>query len=601
MAELALPLIGLGALYVLSNKKPENNRSNETFTNMGRNTNNLPNTAVPNNNYPIPRQPIDRTSDNYTRQYINENKTTDKFFNSNIGLANKTDAQINKEFKSLSGNDLTEKNFKHNNMVPYFGSKVTGPQSSMHSNTILDNYQGSGSQNIKKAEQAPLFKPEDNVQWSHGVPNNTDFMQSRQLPSTKMANVLPWEQEKVGPGIGLGYTTEGAGGFNSGMLDREAWQPPTVDELRVVTNPKVTYGLEGHQGPAHSEVQNLPIQGKVEKNRPDTDFALGPQRWLTTTGSSLGQTQKPEQMMGHVNSCSTEYYGHGGTVEGEVSYVKGHNEEPHKQQLCSLPVTVPAAQGQGTAGPNDYSIKGYNIPKNNRLVSCESQNNGAMGGINSTFKAMVAPIMDALRPGRKENVIYNANQLGNIQSAVPNLPLTNPNDKPKTTNKEMTADKVGLNYLNVSHVAGTQGGYQSTDIQVRDQQRNVGDSSTSGNIGNTSSTNAQMNVSAWNEQRNNENKTYQNWPMAGGTQIFQPNANVQIAKRDSDRVTNRLQCENFVQQNQPVISASIPSAETYGKINMPQQYDTEINSNRINPDILSAFKNNPYAQSLNSF
>ena len=110
MAELALPLIGLGALYVLSNKKPENNRSNETFTNMGRNINNLPNTAVPNNNYPIPRQPIDRTSDNYTRQYLNENQTTDKFFNSNIGLANKTDAQINKEFKSLSGNDLTEKN-----------------------------------------------------------------------------------------------------------------------------------------------------------------------------------------------------------------------------------------------------------------------------------------------------------------------------------------------------------------------------------------------------------------------------------------------------------------------------------------------------------
>ena len=51
-----------------------------------------------------------------------------------------------------------------------------------------------------------------------------------------MANVLPWEQQKVAPGLGLGYTTEGAGGFNSGMLDRKAWAPPTVDELRVKTN-----------------------------------------------------------------------------------------------------------------------------------------------------------------------------------------------------------------------------------------------------------------------------------------------------------------------------------------------------------------------------
>ena len=60
------------------------------------------------------------------------------------------------------------------------------------------------------------------MQWSHGAPNQSDFLQSRQLPSTKMANAVPWEQQKVGPGLGLGYTTEGAGGFNSGMLDRSS-------------------------------------------------------------------------------------------------------------------------------------------------------------------------------------------------------------------------------------------------------------------------------------------------------------------------------------------------------------------------------------------
>ena len=373
--------------------------------------------------------------------------------------------QKNSNFQSLSGNDLTPGNFKHNNMVPFFGGKITGPQTVGNNfQTILDNYQGAGSTDIKKVEQAPLFKPSDNVQWSHGAPNQSDFLQSRQLPSTKMANAVPWEQEKVGPGLGLGYTTEGAGGFNSGMLDRCAWQPPTVDDLRTATNPKVTYGLQGHQGPAQSSVQNLPVQGKVEKHSPDTAFAMGSDRWFTTTGSSLGATQIPEQMLGNVNKCTSEYYGSGGTVEGEVSYVnKGHVEEPHKQQLCSLPVTVPTAQGHGIVGPNDYGIKGYDIPKNNRHFSCESQNNGAVGAINSTFKAMMAPIVDALRPSRKENVIYNANQLGNIQSAVPSLPLTNPNDKPRATNKEMTAGKVGLNYLNISHASAGQGGGTSSN------------------------------------------------------------------------------------------------------------------------------------------
>jgi len=57
----------------------------------------------------------------------------------------------------------------------------------------------------------------------------------------------------------------------------------------------------------------------------------------------------------------------------------------------------------------------------------------------------------------------------------------------------MTAGKVGLNYLNISHASAGQGGaHQVTDVQVRGQQRNIGDSSTSGNIGNTSSTSAQM-------------------------------------------------------------------------------------------------------------
>ena len=605
MAELVIPLIGLGALYVVSNKdknKPTTN--NEKFTNMGKDENNLPNTHIQNKNFPVHIQEIDKTSENYTRQYINPNQTTDKFFNYDVGLNNIETNEINSEFHSLSGNGISKGDFKHNNMVPFFGGKITGPQVNNNiGSTILDNYQGSGSISIKKTEQAPLFKPQDHTQWSHGVPNQSDFLQSRQLPSTKMANTLPWEQEKVAPGLGLGYTTEGAGGFNSGMLDRKAWQPPTVDELRVATNPKVTYGLQGHQGPAQSSVQNLPVQGKVEKYTPDTAFAMGSDRWFTTTGSSLGATQIPEQMLGNVNKCTTQYYGSGGTVEGEVSYVNNsHTEEPHKQQLCSLPVTVPASQGHGNAGPNDYGFKGYNIPKNNRHYSCESQNNGVVGGINSTFKAMMAPIVDALRPSRKENIIYNANQLGNIQSAVPSLPLTNPNDKPRTTNKEMTAGKVGLNYLNISHASAGQGGaHQVTDVQVRGQQRNIGDSSTSGNIGNTSSTSAQMDVTAWNAQHNNINKTYENWPMAGGTQIFQPNANVQVARRDGDRVNNRMQCDDFIQPEKNLLSTTIPSAETFGKINMPQQYDLEVNSNRINPDILSAFKSNPYAQSLNSY
>ena len=517
-------------------------------------------------------------------------------------LSNLSSKSGSNTINSLSGNTINQGEFKHNNMVPFFGSKVKGPLiDSNHSQSILDNHQGAGTQSINKSEVAPLFKPEDNVQWTHGVPNYSEFLQSRQLPSTKIANVLPWEQEKVGPGLGLGCTTEGAGGFNSGMLNRDAWKPPTVDELRVKTNPKVTYGLQGHEGPADVKIKKPEVIGTVEKYRQNTDYALGPDRWFTTTSNVLGPKQIPQSMLQDNNRLTTtsEYYGAGGNDgDSKSSYHKGNYEPSNRPEFCPKDFTPVSAAGQGTATLSDYGVKGYNIPKNNRGANCQPTNNGTAGGINGAFRAMVAPIVDALRPSRKENVIGNANQTGNVTALVPNLPITNPADNVKTTIKETTVDKVGLNYLNVSKLSVPEGGYQHSQLQVKDQERNTGDSSSMGFV---NGPDAQMNVGAWDNQRNNVNKTYESRPAPGGTQIFNSRENVQIAKRDVDRVNNRLQCSDFVIQRSGSMADTIPSLDSYGKINMPQQYSQEVNSDRMNPDILSAFKNNPYAQSLNSY
>jgi hypothetical protein len=43
-----------------------------------------------------------------------------------------------------------------------------------------------------------------------------------------------------------------------------------------------------------------------------------------------------------------------------------------------------------------------------------------------------------------------------------------------------------------------------------------------------------------------------------------------------------------------------PSVQTYGAIRAPQYYNECYGCDRINPDILTAFKNNPYTQSLTS-
>jgi hypothetical protein len=47
--------------------------------------------------------------------------------------------------------------------------------------------------------------------------------------------------------------------------------------------------------------------------------------------------------------------------------------------------------------------------------------------------------------------------------------------------------------------------------------------------------------------------------------------------------------------------SAVPSIQTHGSINTPQYLYQSQGCDRINPDILTAFKNNPYTQSLNSW
>ena len=115
---------------------------------------------------------------------------------------------------TLSGDYLDSKEFKHNNMVPFNGGKIRGNTYDMNlSETILDNMVGSGTNVIKKIEQAPLFKPEDNMTYPNGTPNSSDFFQSRVNPGMRNSNNKPFESQRVAPGLNQGYTTQGSGGL----------------------------------------------------------------------------------------------------------------------------------------------------------------------------------------------------------------------------------------------------------------------------------------------------------------------------------------------------------------------------------------------------
>ena len=277
MAELAIPLVALGGLYVISNHDKDNEKSKEGFVSRGSNRNPGPLPGVdpptPPINYPK-NTPLEKTN---VRYYPDANQTTDKYFRQDVfqhieqNNPRESNGGGTQQALSLTGKPINKSDFKHNNMVPFFGARVKGSSTSHDgAQSRLDNMQGAGSQPIRKREQAPLFKPQANMTWANGMPNTTEFMLSRQMPSTKMNNIKPWDEERVAPGLGQGFTTKGSGsGYNAAVEDRKAWLPKTVNQLRVETNPRITFGLDGHQGPAVSRIKesgNMKTQGRVEKN-----------------------------------------------------------------------------------------------------------------------------------------------------------------------------------------------------------------------------------------------------------------------------------------------------------------------------------------------
>lgn len=598
--ELAIPLIALGGMYVISNQTKDEKINNKEiylkdkkqgFTNMGKKKNYLPNTNVPPQNYPVMNNAELMDS---IQKYPNPNTATDKYFNQNLfeqkERANKTVGNTIQQVYSLTGDYLSSNEFKHNNMVPFNGGKPKGQiYNNNNAETILDNYAGNGSQMIKKVEQAPLFKPQENMQWAYGAPNMSDFYQSRVNPGQKNSMVKPFESVQVGPGLNKGYGTDGSGGFNSGMESRDLWMPKTVDELRVSTNPKEEYSLLNHQGPSKANITNVGILGKVEKYRPDTFFINSQDRWLTTTGAEKAERQVADEVFktSNRNETTTQITGTPNATLKTASYAPQNHEAPKRNELEAYDVGHSVAVGTGPHTDTDKYLKSHTNYNNNRSINKQPQTFGS--GFSSAIGAVIAPVMDMFKPVRKEEYGDNIRVYGNAAGEVNANYVKRCGDVPGVTVKETTIYQpngyVG-NQLN--------GGYEvSKQTPIHNQRETTGINSKL-TPGGAKYGNRQYDVAY--TQTNNESRELLSTARInqGNAKVFNNEMNISMSKLDSDRDNNRLWAPSAVTQNGP-------SIQTYGTVaNGPQLYDSNIGLQRMEPSLLQAFIDNPFTHSLSS-
>jgi hypothetical protein len=425
------------------------------------------------------------------------------------------------------------------------------------------------------------------------MPNQSDFYQSRVNPAMKNNNVKPFDTIMVGPGLDQGYGINGSNGYNSGMEARDKWLPKTVDQLRVDTNPKLEYELINHEGPANSFIKTAPTAqmiGRVEKQRPDTFFINTQDRWLTTTGAEKGETLRPIQEMGVLrrNDIATEYMGPAGAIDVKATTAPQNFEPSKRHEAFQGGVNHSRATGQGNHTDKDMFLKSHTNYQNHR--STVKQPETLRSGFSGAIGAVVAPIMDMFRPTRKDETINNVRVYGDAgTSSMVKGPVYNPQDTTSTTIKETTLYSPNFNINNQK-----EGIYVNNYTSPDNTQRDTTSCEYYTAAGGYATGYGDMSYEAAYMQNNNDIKsqTIMNRPNQGGTQIFNQQMHLSTIKSDSDRLDGRVN-PAFSR-----LSGLPPSVNTYGAIRAPQYYNECASCDRIQPDILTAFKNNPYTHSL---
>lgn len=542
------------------------------------------------------------------------NSYTDKYFNQDImataggggggSSSSSSSSASSSSYISLTGDSVNVDYFQHNNMQPFFGSRLPGTYTPDTFESMLDTYTGQGSQTFSKEATAPLFNSEQ-VGMPYGAPVNNDFYQSRVNPSMRMANVKPFEEIKVGPGMGIGADKQSEGGFNSGMINREMWQEKTVDQLRVDNKQKSSGFLQfGHEVP-DSNIKRMGNVGEINKNRVDTFFEMGHDRLMTTTGAEKGPTMHAIPVDRYVSRPeTTQAYMGGASVMYPKESVSGEFMPSKHQQLPTLPVGIPSAVNQGPSTDGDYEHAAKRVYPNNRSFQQKDDPYFGAFGVGS-IGAIVAPLMDMLRPTKKEAFMTD-NRLrpySNLQQPfAKGTYVYNSNEALPVTIRETTENNP--NHLQIQASSFGMGAYQTAGMQpIQNQRDRTTDVSYTGNASAGDGTRQLRPYDAEYRQRNNDLKssTIEGYMVQGNMSIFNHNA----GSVSEETISKGKHKDSFLHNTRPlqqhfVSSAlSVPSLHTMGRdVRSTHQYPENTTDNpagRNNPEVLlNQLKSNPY-------
>jgi hypothetical protein len=270
-------------------------------------------------------------------------------------------------------------------------------------------------------------------------------------------------------------------------------------------------------------------------------------------------------------------------------YVEGEYMPSHHKDLAAFPLGAVDGVGRAGAYDVDYGIKTFKSYTNNRNSSNVDDYFGAIGG---AFGAAIAPLLDVLRPSKRQNAIGTLRPYQNPESTVKNSYLLNPGSGPAPTIREMTEHGSGHLFVN-----GTQDSNAYMVTRPMDIYTNRRDTTAeySGSIGTTNAKNPRTYDAEYN-QRNNDIKsaTIAGRMVPGNMSLMQGDINMRNKTLDDDLTVRRM------------ANASLPyagpDASKMGRVTGAEPLYASTGLDRNEDYVLSSLKSNPYAmRSLNGF
>ena len=359
----------------------------------------------------------------------------------------------------LTGIEFKPGEFKHANMVPFFRGQAKQNMIDTANNQVLDSYTGASKTLYAKREQAPFFEPtKEPIGNPFGFESTTGFMESRIVESRNRAGEKPVEQIRVGPGLNQGYTHLPSGGFQQQAGEEYMLQRlPRTNDLRVATNPKLTYDAPVVPGKHFITTSGTAeTVGEVRKYNPDKFYLnKNGERNFVTVGADQNPEVRSAQVIKHTTRPETTkaYGGVAGQAEGKATYTIGSTRTPLAKQMGSWGFRnadlTENFNPDTDAAENDYGKSGVEIRPNERYYTGSKVH---ATNVVPDAREGELPLQDRARQTRAEELIEN-NHIGTATTASMPSKLTvyDPNDVAKTTIKETTIDG---DYLGITGLAG---------------------------------------------------------------------------------------------------------------------------------------------------